>query len=387
MTASRWPMVALGEVLRPNQNWIEIEPDTAYQQVTVKLWGKGVVQRAVVEGSDIAASTQVRIKAGQFIASRIDARHGAFGLVPDCLDGAVVSGDFPCFDVDEDRLIAGYLHWISRTDEFVALARAGSEGSTNRVRLKERRFLLQEIPLPPLEEQRRIVAQLDEAAERIARRAAAAQAMEAELAATLRAAFRAAAGDRRARFGDLMRLRPTDTVVQPTTSYAFAGVYSFARGVFRSVVKQGAETSYERLTKLRTGDFVYPKLMAWEGAFGLVPESCDGCFVTPEFPVFEVDEDAVAPELIELHFRDSANWPKSTGTNMRRKRIKPDLFLALEMPLPPRDAQRALAAACARANAALAAQRAATTELDQLLPAMLHEMFGVRTDAAPLAAE
>ena len=30
------------------------------------------------------------------------------------------------------------------------------------------------------------------------------------------------------------------------------------------------------LTRLRAGDFVYPKLMAWEGAFGVVPPECEG---------------------------------------------------------------------------------------------------------------
>ena len=37
--------------------------------------------------------------------SRIDARHGAFGIVPDHLDGALVSHDFPCFNVDEHIIL------------------------------------------------------------------------------------------------------------------------------------------------------------------------------------------------------------------------------------------------------------------------------------------
>lgn len=386
MIQSRWPVVALEEVLRPNTDWITLDPDTEYKQVTVRLWGKGVVQRAAVRGRDIAAASQLRVKAGQFIISRIDARNGAFGLVPLELDGAVVSGDFPCYDVEHSKLDASFLAWLSRTTEFVALAKAGSEGSTNRVRLKEDRFLCQRMPLPPVVEQKRITSRLDNAADRITKRTDLVRQVESELGAMLQAAFRRLAGHRRVRLSEVMILRPTDTAVMPDEIYQFAGVYSFGRGVFRSVAKRGSETAYQRLTRLRQGNFVYPKLMAWEGALGIVPPICDGCFVSPEFPVFEIDQDAVLPELLELNFRDRANWPKSTGTNVRRKRVHPEEFLRLEMRLPPLKQQEALAEACRKAAVALTAQRDAAEELDKLLPALLHEAFGEGTAALPRAA-
>jgi type I restriction enzyme S subunit len=89
-----------------------------------------------------------------------------------------------------------------------------------------------------------------------------------------------------------------------------------------------------------------------------------------------VDTNAVMPELLELHFREPANWPKSTGTNVRRKRVHPEDFLRLEMPLPPLAEQKTLGDACRKTQTALAAQRAATTELEKLMPALLHEAFG-----------
>jgi len=46
------------------------------------------------------------------------------------------------------------------------------------------------------------------------------------------------------------------------------------------------EFSHRRLTKLRTGNFLYPKLMAWESALGVVPPAYDGCVFSIEFPVF-----------------------------------------------------------------------------------------------------
>ncbi len=162
-----WPTVKLGEVLTQPQGWITLHPDRTYKEVTVRLWGNGAVLRKEILGAEIASNSRLRVRTNQFIISRIDARNGAYGLIPPELDGAVVSNDFPVFDPNPERLDAKYLRWLSRTKPFVALCTAASEGTTNRVRLKGGRFLATEIPLPPLAEQRRLVARIDALAAKI----------------------------------------------------------------------------------------------------------------------------------------------------------------------------------------------------------------------------
>lgn len=162
-----FPMIPLGDLLTKSEKWIALKPDESYREVTVRLWGKGVVQRRQVTGAEIATRKRLVVQSQQFILSRIDARNGAFGLIPDSLDGAIVSNDFPVFTPNRSRLLPSFLHWMSRTRAFVALCRVASEGTTNRVRLVEDRFLATEIPLPPLEEQRRIVARIEELATKI----------------------------------------------------------------------------------------------------------------------------------------------------------------------------------------------------------------------------
>ncbi len=130
-----WPAVQLDEVLTKSEEWVEIQPYEQYRQVTVRLWGEGVVLRNEVIGIDIAAKRRLVVRSGQFILSRIDARNGAFGLIPDSLDGAIVSNDFPTFNIDCERLHPRFLQWMSKTKDFVDLCRAASEGTTNRVRL------------------------------------------------------------------------------------------------------------------------------------------------------------------------------------------------------------------------------------------------------------
>jgi len=162
-----WPTVRLGEVLRRSEENIELQPDAEYRQITVKLWGKGVVLRGILTGAEIASSRQIVARRGQFILSRIDARNGALGIVPPELDEAIVTNDFPVFNVVENRLLPTYLGWMCRTASFVEECKRASEGTTNRVRLQEDKFLAREIPLPPLPEQRRVVARIEELSSQI----------------------------------------------------------------------------------------------------------------------------------------------------------------------------------------------------------------------------
>ena len=164
--SDQWPKVKLGDVLRRSEETVEPVADTEYREITVRLWGKGVVERSRAVGASLSGRRFVA-HAGQFIASRIDARNGAMGLVPESLEGALVTNDFPLFNLNTERLQPEYLGWLSRTAGFVELCRRASEGTTNRVRLQEGRFYALEIPLPPLSEQRRVVARIEKLANQI----------------------------------------------------------------------------------------------------------------------------------------------------------------------------------------------------------------------------
>ena len=161
-----WPAVALGDLLSRSTETAVIAPDAEYHEVTIKLWGKGVVSRGKVRGSDVV-SVRRAVRANQLILSKIDARNGAIGMVPQELDGAIVSNDFPSFDFrDVRRCDPAFMGWLVRSTPFVALCKAASEGTTNRVRIKEDRFLAKQIALPPLPEQQVLVTRLDALAEK-----------------------------------------------------------------------------------------------------------------------------------------------------------------------------------------------------------------------------
>ena len=206
-------------------------------------------------------------------------------------------------------------------------------------------------------------------------------AIEAEAAALLRAYVFHPPGEPvvKRRMSELVTLRKPDVAVNRLDQYQFAGVYSFGRGVFRSVRKAGSEFAYERLSTVRAGDFTYPKLMAWEGALGIVPQECDGMVVSPEFPVFTVDTDSILPEVLDIYFRTPEVWPTlaaiSGGTNMRRRRLQPSAFLNYEMPVPSMPMQRKLREIHRHAHALKAKHDAIREANHALLPATLERVF------------
>jgi len=145
---------------------------------------------------------------------------------------------------------------------------------------------------------------------------------------------------------ELLTPRNTDVEVCSDGEYHFAGIFCFGGGAFVGQKKSGLEFAYKRLTRLHKHDFTYPKLMAWEGAFAVVPAECEDLVVSTEFPVFTIDKSKAVPEFIGYYFKRASVWPEvagnSTGTNVRRRRLHPSNLLKHQLPLPPLKEQQRL---------------------------------------------
>jgi len=53
--SGKWDSLPLREILTKSNEWIDLDPNQSYRQVTVRMWGQGVVQRNEVSGAEIAA--------------------------------------------------------------------------------------------------------------------------------------------------------------------------------------------------------------------------------------------------------------------------------------------------------------------------------------------
>jgi type I restriction enzyme, S subunit len=164
-----WPIVPLHEILTQNTESVAVEADKTYKLLGVRLAGQGPFLREEKSGNRIQASRLNPVQPNDFIYSRLFAWRGAFGLVPDEFHGCFVSGEFPTFKIDVVRVLPKYLRlYFSRLsiwDEVEKFCTGTTKASRNR--FKEQFFLAMQIPLPPLDEQRRLVARIEALAAKI----------------------------------------------------------------------------------------------------------------------------------------------------------------------------------------------------------------------------
>jgi len=151
--------VKISTVLKPTEQdrVVDLKDGKFYKRITVRLYNKGVIERDYVKGKDIRTKRQRIVKSGDFIISKIDAKSGAFGIIPDSLDGGIVTNDFLTFTIDTNIVEPLYLELLMNNDVFLEQLRGASSGSTGRKRLRKEAFLNMKIALPGLDTQQEMI--------------------------------------------------------------------------------------------------------------------------------------------------------------------------------------------------------------------------------------
>jgi len=187
---------------------------------------------------------------------------------------------------------------------------------------------------------------------------------------------------------DLMSLVSDPCRVDPRGSYPNLGIYSFARGVFGKPPIDGAQTSATTLYRVRSGQFIYSRLFAFEGAYAIVPEGMDGVFVSNEYPTFDVDQDHLLPRYLYWLFQRRDVWRQvavgAKGMGDRRQRVHPDKVLSYRIDLPSLDDQRRIVERLDRVAALVDERRNAIEAAERETQALLLKAFQRAIDGASL---
>ena len=154
----KYPMARIGSFLVRRKEAIDIQDGIIYKRVTVSTKGGNITIRDQKDGRLIGTKKQFVIHEGQFLLSKIDARNGAYGVVPTIAEGAIITGNFWTYDVDYEIINPQFLTLVTKTQQFLDFAEKSSNGTTNRHYLQEYAFLNQQIPLPSIEEQEKMLA-------------------------------------------------------------------------------------------------------------------------------------------------------------------------------------------------------------------------------------
>jgi type I restriction enzyme S subunit len=155
----KWKKTRFGEWLTESR--IPGTDGSTARKITVKLYGRGVLPKQDRLVGSENTKYYVR-KTGQFIYSKLDFLNGAFGIVPENLDGYESTLDLPAFDVSPSADAKWLLYYVTRPEFYTQQLGAAAGGRKAR-RVNPSEFLAMKIHAPDLDEQQRIAAILDTA--------------------------------------------------------------------------------------------------------------------------------------------------------------------------------------------------------------------------------
>lgn len=377
---SVWPLEKLGSVLDKSENWIEVQPDKEYSEVTVRLWGKGVNLRGTKIGSEIGSSRRLSVSEGQFIISRIDARHGACGLVPKNLDGAVVTNDFPVYTPKENKILPRYLELISKTHFFVDACKRASEGTTNRVRLKEPRFFNIEIPLPDIAVQKVVVGKVDFALGKLEEikllRSSLLDDAQAMLSSAFHKIIEGAVYKPMSEVAPIVRRQIEITV---DGEYPELGARSFGKGIFHKPTLIGAELDWQKLYTVHSGDLVLSNIKAWEGAIAAAGNNDHGRVGSHRYITCVPVEGVTTANFLAFYLLTQEGIEQvqaaSPGSADRNRTLAMKRLEKIKVPVPDYDKQLWFNQLQSYVEKIKQAQSENATELEALMPSILDKAF------------
>ncbi len=378
-----WPVVALGEVAKRVQRSETPEPGTPYRQIGVRLWGQGAYQRETVDGSETRYPVFYRVQKDDIIVNKIWARNGSVAVVTADLDGSFGSSEFPTYEADRAVLLPGWFAWFTKTPELWAQCDNLSRGTSGQNRLRPERFLDVRLPLPPLDEQERIVAKLDRVAGLVGERRKVIETAEHDAKAILANAFRksidGAPYHPMSEVAPLVR-RPVE--IEPDSSYPELGVRSFGYGTFHKPALDGMQVGSKKLFRIQEGDLLFNIVFAWEGAVAIAQPKDDGRVGSHRFLTCVADKDRATADFLRFYFLTPEGLQKlgdaSPGGAGRNRTLGLKKLDAITVPVPSLDQQSWFDGLQRRVQKVEALRESAGEDMEGLLPAMLHGMFSGR---------
>lgn len=173
----------------------------------------------------------------------------------------------------------------------------------------------------------------------------------------------------RVRLGDVTTQVKDSEKVVPNKTYDLLGLRMWGGGAYLRESVDTTTSKAHTLYRATEGQFIYNRMFAWGGSFGVVTPEFDGCYVSNEFPLMAPDPHRLHVGFLRLYFQQPSVWAQideaSTGTTRSRNRWKESLFAAHPIALPPLAEQRCIVDLMAVVDAqieALKSQRAAAED-------------------------
>jgi type I restriction enzyme S subunit len=241
-------------------------------------------------------------------------------------------------------VISEWLHLFVRNKAFREEAKKNMHGAAGQQRVPLEFLKEAVIPIPPIDEQRRIVARIEELTRRAEEARKLASEREAELDTLLQALY--------SRMIEGVNCRPLTKVASlvrravkttPKGGYEEMGIRSFGKGTFQKPVLTGEQIGKKRIYEIHEGDLVFNNVFAWEKAIAVAKPEDHGRVGSHRFITYVPYEGEATSEFLCHHFLGErgiedirAASPGSAGRNRTLGLKKLDMIL---VPVPPYEDQ------------------------------------------------
>lgn len=377
----RWPKVALGELLRPSAVPVRVDRDLHYPNFGIYSYGRGLFAKPAISGMQTSAGTLYRVRAGDFIYSRLFAWEGSFGVVDERFDNSFVSNEYPCFAIDSSRIDRRFLKAYFQYPRTWQAVGQGSKGvGSRRIRVQPDKVLAHAITLPSLTEQEAIVARLDALETRVRQVAEHLDAAERDADRLLDHRFQEAVSG--TELVELSAVAPAvrrQVALDVHARYREVGARSFGKGLFTKPDFDGAHATWEKPVWIKAGDLVLSNIKAWEGAIAVAGADHDGAIASHRYITCVPDTQRTTVSFLQYYLLSQVGLEQvglaSPGTADRNRTLSLGNLARILVPLPVLSKQLAfdrLRAEIAELKSKHSAIRAANAAL---IPATLERIF------------
>jgi len=373
-----WRTIKLREVINFRKQFITINDAENYKLCRVQTKAKGVVLREVKLGTDIKTKSQQVCRTNDLIFAEMDARFGGYGIIPEELEGAVVSSHYFLYEIDQEKIDKQFLEYCLQMPWFQNQVVA--KGSTNYAAIRPYQVLDYEIPYPSPSDQQQIISKIEAVHERIEQIQLLRIEQNNEIRSLLLKAFENTT--KTCKWQELKVVAPITrrkVELRADELYNELGVRSFGKGLFTKPSFLGSSLSWQQPYWMKKGDLLFSNIKAWEGAVAEITEEYDGCVGSHRYITCEPYDNLVKTEFLLFYFLtqqgiDELNHA-SPGSADRNRTLNTKVLSKILVPTPSIKAQESFLELKQKLTSAQIYHQETIDELNGLLPSLLDKVF------------
>lgn len=388
-----WPTVSMGNVAPLIRRPIQPKADETYREIGIRSFGNGVFHKTPTTGLEIGSKRVFSVEPGDLLFNIVFAWEGATAVATEAERGMIGSHRFLTCVTDKSKADARFLnYWFMQAEGRDQLLRASPGGAGRNRTLGVEKLAAIRVPLPPLDEQRRIVARIDELAAKVeearglrAKAHEGGDALETSAAAHALETLTKAAP--RLPLGSLVTVRGGGTPSKDAPHFWGGDVpWITPKDMKRRVLTDAIDHITKAATEKSPAKLLEP---------GAVLVVVRGMILVHTFPAAVLQAPATINQDMKALTPDARLLPEYLCTvlwawNPRvlemvdrsghdTRKLNTDKLLSFEIPVPSIPVQKRVIAELdalqAKVNAVKALQTETAAELDAMLPAIIDKAF------------